>query len=223
MPDTPGDTAIAKSLFSDEDSAWQQPRRDIPHTPLTGTASSIDPPLDDDLLKGRGIEAQLFPAYRDIKLRTVDMRSGKMAGANSALPRQEEKQEPTSDLGHMGQLVAIERELEKHQQSNRAFQKALREIRHIMAAVARGDLSQKAQIHAVEIDTEIATFKRTINTMIDQPQTFSSGVSCVAREVGTEGILGGQAEIDGVDGTWKELTNNGKSPVIIACLINAGQ
>jgi hypothetical protein len=210
MPDTPGDTAVAKSLFSDEDSAWQQPRRDTPHTPLTGTASSIDPPLDDDLLKGRGMEAQLFPAYRDTKLRTVDMRSGKMAGANSALPGQEEQQEPTGELGHVGRLVAIERELEKHQQSNRAFQKALREIGHIVAAVARGDLSQKAQIHAVEIDT-------------DQPQTFSSEVSRVAREVGTEGILGEQAEIDGVDGTWKELTNNGKSPVIIACLINAGQ
>ena len=71
------------------------------------------------------------------------------------------------------------------------------------------------QIHAVEIDTEIATFKHTINTMIDQLQTFSSEVSRVAREVGTEGILGGQAQIDGVDGTWKELTNNGKSPIML--------
>ncbi|KAH7308864.1 histidine kinase [Rhexocercosporidium sp. MPI-PUGE-AT-0058] len=83
-----------------------------------------------------------------------------------------------------------------------------REIGHIVTAVARGDLSQKVQIHAVEIDTEIATFKHTINTKIDQLQTFSSEVSCVAREVGTEGMLGGQAQIDGVDGTWKELTNN---------------
>lgn len=49
--------------------------------------------------------------------------------------------------------------------------------------------------------------------MMDQLQIFSSEVSRVAREVGTEGILGGQAQIVGVDGTWKELTNNGKPPV----------
>lgn len=50
---------------------------------------------------------------------------------------------------------------------------------------------------------------QVINTMMDQLQIFSSEVSRVAREVGTEGILGGQAQIVGVDGTWKELTNNG--------------
>lgn len=80
-----------------------------------------------------------------------------------------------------------------------------------MTAVARGDLSQKVQLHAVEIDTEIAKFKHTINTMIDQLQTFSSEVSRVAREVGTEGILGGQAQIGGVDGIrgrWKEITTD---------------
>lgn len=52
---------------------------------------------------------------------------------------------------------------------------------------------------------------QVINTMMDQLQIFSSEVSRVAREVGTEGILGGQAQIVGVDGTWKELTNNGKN------------
>jgi hypothetical protein len=51
---------------------------------------------------------------------------------------------------------------------------------------------------------------QVINTMMDQLQIFSSEVSRVAREVGTEGILGGQAQIVGVDGTWKELTNNGE-------------
>lgn len=50
---------------------------------------------------------------------------------------------------------------------------------------------------------------KVINTMMDQLQIFSSEVSRVAREVGTEGILGGQAQISGVDGTWKELTDNG--------------
>ncbi len=65
-------------------------------------------------------------------------------------------------------------------------------------------------MNTVEMDPEITTFKRTINTMMDQLQVFSSEVSRVAREVGTEGILGGQAQIEGVDGTWKELTYNGE-------------
>jgi osomolarity two-component system sensor histidine kinase NIK1 len=157
-------------------------------------------------------------------LKTVDTRSGKIVNTNSALPEQEEELQPAGELGDVGRLVTIEQELGKHQQSNRAFRKALREIGHIVTAVARGDLSQKVQIHAVEVDTEIATFKHTINTMIDQLQTFSSEVSRVAREVGTEGILGGQAQIEGVDGTWKELTNNGVSPGHpVACLIDAGQ
>ncbi|KAL5313358.1 hypothetical protein ACEPPN_019091 [Leptodophora sp. 'Broadleaf-Isolate-01'] len=213
MSDTPGDTAVGKPPFSDAHGALQQPRRDTPRIPLTGTAS---PTLDDNLLKGCGMEAQSFRVHTDTQWRTGGLRSGNVAGANSALPGQEEEQgQPAGELGDKGRLVTIKRELEKHQQSNRAFQQALREIGHIVTAVARGDLSQKVQIHAVEIDTEIATFKHTINTMIDQLQTFSSEVSRVAREVGTEGMLGGQAQIDGVDGTWKELTNNGKSPIML--------
>jgi osomolarity two-component system, sensor histidine kinase NIK1 len=216
MPDTPDDTAVTKPPFSDADNALQQSYRHTPHIPITGTtSSSIESTLDNDLLKGCGIEAQSFQAHRNTQLKTIDLRTSKMAGASSAFPGKEEQQQPAGELGDVRRLVAIERELEKHQQANKAFRKALREIGHIVTAVARGDLSQKVQIHTVEIDTEIATFKYTINTMIDQLQTFSSEVSRVAREVGTEGILGGQAQIDGVDGTWKELTNNGKSPVVL--------
>ncbi|KAI9771127.1 MAG: histidine kinase osmosensor [Geoglossum simile] len=106
-------------------------------------------------------------------------------------------------------VAGLERELKKNQQANEAFQKALREIGGIVTAVAKGDLSKKVQIHSKEMDPEITTFKRTINTMMDQLQVFASEVSRVAREVGTEGQLGGQAQITGVDGTWKELTDNG--------------
>ncbi|GJN70043.1 histidine kinase osmosensor [Purpureocillium lilacinum] len=66
----------------------------------------------------------------------------------------------------------------------------------------------KVHMNADELDPEIHTFKRTINAMMDKLQIFASEVSRVAREVGTEGLLGGQAIIDGVDGTWKELTDN---------------
>lgn len=120
-------------------------------------------------------------------------------------------------------FVALERELLKHQKANEAFQKALREIGQIVTAVARGDLTMKVHMNADELDPEIHTFKRTINAMMDKLQIFASEVSRVAREVGTEGLLGGQAIIDGVDGTWKELTDNGKtSPGLLSpgCIAN---
>lgn len=91
-----------------------------------------------------------------------------------------------------------------------AFQKALREIGAIVTAVAMGDLSKKVLIHAKEMDPEITLFKRTINTMVDQLQEFASQVTFLAREVGTEGRLGGQANLPGVDGIWAELTDSGK-------------
>lgn len=93
--------------------------------------------------------------------------------------------------------------------ANLAFQKALREIGAIVTAVAMGDLSKKVLIHAKEMDPEITLFKRTINTMVDQLQEFASQVTFLAREVGTEGRLGGQANLPGVAGIWAELTDSG--------------
>ncbi|KAI0586013.1 Two-component osmosensing histidine kinase [Pyrenophora tritici-repentis] len=105
-------------------------------------------------------------------------------------------------------IGALKRELGKHQQANLAFQKALREIGAIVTAVAMGDLSKKVLIHAKEMDPEITLFKRTINTMVDQLQEFASQVTFLAREVGTEGRLGGQANLPGVAGIWAELTDS---------------
>ena len=72
-------------------------------------------------------------------------------------------------------------------------------------AVARGDLSRKI---TVDVKGEILELKNTINTMVDQLNAFASEVTRVAREVGTEGKLGGQAAVPGVAGTWKDLTDN---------------
>src|SRR5205823_4813950 len=72
-------------------------------------------------------------------------------------------------------------------------------------AVAKGDLSRKI---TVDVKGEILELKNTINTMVDQLNSFASEVSRVAREVGTDGKLGGQAEVPGVAGTWKDLTDN---------------
>src|SRR5206468_3337802 len=72
-------------------------------------------------------------------------------------------------------------------------------------AVARGDLSRKI---TVDVKGEILELKNTINTMVDQLNAFAAEVTRVAREVGTEGKLGGQAGVPGVAGTWKGLTDN---------------
>ncbi|WP_409477599.1 HAMP domain-containing protein [Pseudobdellovibrio sp. HCB154] len=80
-----------------------------------------------------------------------------------------------------------------------------KEIARVMRAVAAGDLSQKV---TVEAKGEILEAKTTINTMVKTLQSFTSEVTRVAKEVGTEGRLGGQAEVKGVEGTWKDLTDN---------------
>ena len=80
----------------------------------------------------------------------------------------------------------------------------VRNIAEVTTAVAKGDLSRKI---TVDVRGEILELKNTINTMVDQLNSFASEVTRVAREVGTEGKLGGQAEVRGVAGTWKDLTD----------------
>ena len=81
----------------------------------------------------------------------------------------------------------------------------VRNIAEVTTAVARGDLSRKI---TVDVKGEILELKNTINTMVDQLNSFAGEVTRVAREVGTEGRLGGQAQVPGVAGTWKDLTDN---------------
>ena len=81
----------------------------------------------------------------------------------------------------------------------------MRNIAEVTTAVARGDLSRKI---TVDVKGEILELKNTINTMVDQLNGFAGEVTRVAREVGTEGKLGGQAQVPGVAGTWKDLTDN---------------
>ena len=81
----------------------------------------------------------------------------------------------------------------------------VRNIAEVTTAVAKGDLSKKI---TVDVQGEILELKDTINTMVDQLNSFASEVTRVAREVGTKGMLGGQAEVRGVAGTWKDLTDS---------------
>ena len=81
----------------------------------------------------------------------------------------------------------------------------VRNIAEVTTAVAKGDLSKKI---TVDVKGEILELKNTINTMVDQLNSFAAEVTRVAKEVGTDGKLGGQAEVKGVSGTWKDLTDN---------------
>ena len=81
----------------------------------------------------------------------------------------------------------------------------VRNIAEVTTAVANGDLSKKI---TVDVKGEILELKNTINTMVDQLRSFAAEVTRVAREVGTEGKLGGQADVQGVAGTWKDLTDS---------------
>ncbi|KAI0919650.1 hypothetical protein AcV5_001658 [Taiwanofungus camphoratus] len=81
----------------------------------------------------------------------------------------------------------------------------VRSIAKVTTAVAKGDLTQKIEI---EVEGEMLTLKRTVNSMVDQLSAFASEVTRVALEVGTQGILGGQAKVEAVQGTWADLTRN---------------
>ena len=81
----------------------------------------------------------------------------------------------------------------------------VRNIAQVTTAVANGDLSQKV---TVDVSGEMLELKNTVNTMVDQLSSFADQVTRMARDVGTEGRLGGQARVDGVSGTWKELTDS---------------
>ncbi|MGO7104644.1 response regulator, partial [Rhizobium johnstonii] len=85
------------------------------------------------------------------------------------------------------------------------FETQVRNIAEVSTAIANGDLSKKI---TVSVSGEILELKETLNTMVDQLNRFASEVTRVAREVGTEGKLGGQAQVPGVAGTWKDLTEN---------------
>ncbi|RKF59214.1 Histidine protein kinase NIK1 [Golovinomyces cichoracearum] len=214
LPTTPNEK-IAPSAFADVlTGAFPRPSIDASTSRQQFNASF----QSRNFVKGRrsprlsklGTDELIETLQKEIADQAEQIKNGKQRQEEieARVIQQAEYQQRLINQYEAKRVAFLERELKKHQQANEAFQKALREIGEIITAVARGDLSKKVQIHSVEMDPEITTFKRVINTMMDQLQIFSSEVSRVAREVGTEGILGGQAQISGVDGTWKELTDN---------------
>ena len=211
LPDTPSEFGAPTSPFPNGSSSAA--RNGVPRPVRQLSGSSGQNQISSLLTSGSLIfteeELQYLRDYVEKQADEIKTQKETIDCVRDQLLEQKEHAKQTFvKVGDM-QINSLERELLKHQQANEAFQKALKEIGTIITNVANGDLSQKVQIHAVEMDPEIATFKRTINTMMDQLQVFGNEVSRVAREVGTEGILGGQAQISGVSGIWKNLTDNG--------------
>lgn len=208
FPETPNE--VNDSLFgADAGSSPAGTRGPVPKGKLSHAHQGS---LDSPKFMPRQLTKEALEGLRehvDDQSKLLNSQRQELAGVNAQLLEQKELQERALAMLEQERVATLERELWKHQKANEAFQKALREIGEIVTAVARGDLTMKVRMNTVEMDPEITTFKRTINAMMDQLQIFASEVSRVAREVGTEGLLGGQARIGGVDGTWKELTDNG--------------
>jgi osomolarity two-component system, sensor histidine kinase NIK1 len=211
FPDTPSETA--DSLFGHDSVSSPSQGTRFPPVKNKTTAvkdsrnGSVDaPPAKQGQLTEQALEG--LQKHVDGQSKLLDSQRQELAGVNAQLLEQKQLQEKALAMIEQERVATLERELWKHQKANEAFQVALREIGEIITAVARGDLSKKVRMNSVDMDPEITNFKATINTMMDQLQDFASEVSRVAREVGTEGILGGQAKIQGVAGIWKELTDN---------------
>ncbi|CAI6055082.1 hypothetical protein V2G26_014072 [Clonostachys chloroleuca] len=204
FPETPNEGT--ESLFGDDSNGASRNNGGRPKGLPPQYASLETPSVFPRQLTKEALEG--LREHVDDQSKLLDSQRQELAGVNAQLLEQKQLQEKALELLEQERVATLERELWKHQKANEAFQKALREIGEIITAVAQGDLTMKVRMNTVEMDPEITTFKRTINAMMDQLQMFASEVSRVAREVGTEGLLGGQARIGGVDGTWKELTDN---------------
>jgi osomolarity two-component system sensor histidine kinase NIK1 len=110
-------------------------------------------------------ELEALREHVDDQSKQLDSQKTELASVNDQLLQQKQLQEQALNVLEVERVAALERELKKHQQANEAFQKALREIGEIVTAVARGDLSKKVQIHSVEMDPEITTFKRVMTAL----------------------------------------------------------
>ena len=164
LPDTPNETG-APSAFADVLTGQNRtPVKSSPTRPsslaardsTTGERPQKFPRISNDEL--------IETLQQQIDDQAKQIQKGKMEqdAIHAQMMQQAQQQEKAINQYEVERVATLERELKKHQQANEAFQKALREIGEIITAVARGDLSKKVQIHSVEMDPEITTFKRVI-------------------------------------------------------------
>ncbi|KAL8690766.1 MAG: hypothetical protein Q9218_003859 [Villophora microphyllina] len=211
LPDTPNDFSGPTSPFAAY-GVTPSPRK-ASALPSRSHSNSLRQAHVSNLLSGsnRSFSEEDFGHLRDYvdkQAQEIKIQRETITKVSEQLHRQQREAHTTLVEINSEAIQQLQKELSKNQQANGAYRKILKDIGTIISKVANGDLSCKVQINDVEIDDEIRDFKITINTMMDQLQTFGNEVSRVAREVGTEGKLGGQAHISGVNGIWAELTNN---------------
>lgn len=214
LPITPNEPLA--SAFPHVEPASPTTTRSVTSTPRQRSSSLVSTLLakGDGEPKQRQLTEEQFGFLREhMEQQAAEIKSQRdtIESINAQLSHQQTATKHALDtLGNSPSIEQLKREIEKNAQINATYQKVLKEIGTIITAVAHGDLSKKVLIHATEKDPEIARFKHTINKMVDQLQMFASQVTHLAKEVGTEGRLGGQATVPGVGGIWAELTENGR-------------
>lgn len=176
LPDTPNETG-APSAFADvlTGGSNRSPSKNSPSSAVTrqqlvnSLLASREAPTGERPHKFTKLSDEELEALRehvDDQSKQLHNQKTELAGVNAQLLEQKQLQEQALNVLEVERVASLERELKKHQQANEAFQKALREIGEIVTAVARGDLSKKVQIHSVEMDPEITTFKRVCSWFV---------------------------------------------------------
>ena len=222
LPDTPNEFPPSSPPLGAPTNGVQHSQRQSSAKPFFSrkNSTSIREARVSNILAGKTFSDEEMETIRDHlskQSEEIKTQSTTIDDISRQLERQEHSLKDTFEKVENEDLRRLERELKKHAQANEAFQRALKEIGQVISSIAAGDLSKKVRIHAKEMDDEIVTFKRTINTMIDQLDAFGNEVSRVAKEVGTEGKLGGQAHLPLVQGIWRDVTYNGNAPIV--CVI----
>src|SRR5260370_9503763 len=184
-----------------DDLPWPTPEvpRAIVAVAMRDLLQTVNPAVDGRPLKGEFLRSATIvnPMIKQLSVFTSEVtRVAREVGSEGKLGGQAQVREVTGVWKDLTESV-------NSMASNLTAQ--VRNIADVTIAVANGDLSKKI---TVDVRGEILQLKEAINTMVDQLRSFASEVTRVAREVGTEGKLGGQANVLGVAGTWKDLTDN---------------
>lgn len=162
LPDTPNEIG-SPSAFADVLTGRNAKSATSRQTLVNSLLASRDAPAGErppKFTKLTDEDLETLREHVDNQSKQLSSQKSELMMVNDQLLQQKQLQEKALSVLEVERVAALERELKKHQQANEAFQKALREIGEIITAVARGDLSKKVQIHSVEMDPEITTFKR---------------------------------------------------------------
>ncbi len=206
-----------RGSLGDVDGCWRESIEsvnglidDLVH-PISETARVIGAVAQGDLSQTMALEADDRPLHGEFlrTARTINKMVDQLGSFASEVTRVAREVGTEGMLGGQAQVPGVAGTWKDLTDSVNSMAGNLtaqvRNIADVTTAVARGDLSRKI---TVDVKGEFLELKNTINTMVDQLRSFAAEVTRVAREVGTDGRLGGQAKVEGVSGTWKDLTDS---------------